>query len=129
MSENPYATPTAELNGGESRQGVFREIVIGWEKLRLWYNALLLVPGLAVVAMWASRQEIPLAALVVMAVPVALAANVCFFLGPLAEVYLRAMLPTGASLGRGRRLLFGAGLVVSLGVFAVCALMALSAPL
>ena len=50
---------------------------------------------------------------------VAIGANFCFLLGPAAELYLRGLFHQGRPLGRGRLLIFGAGLVVSLGVFVV----------
>lgn len=104
-----------------------REIVLAWERLRLLYNALLLLPGLGLLAM-AVGQGLPWSVGIVECVFVALAANVAFFLGPACEFYLSALFLDGRPVGRGRWLIFGAGLVVSAGVF-VLAWQLLSLPL
>ncbi|MCW1884904.1 hypothetical protein OKA04_09210 [Luteolibacter flavescens] len=121
MSENPYAPPSAGAmpTQAEDQRPALREIVVAWEKLRIWYNAILLVPGLAVVAMWTGQYGMPLLFGLVSAVVIAIGANICFLLGPAAELYLRAIFRQGRPLGRGRALLFWAGVVVSLGVFVV----------
>lgn len=119
MNENPYAPPLAGSEPEESQRPALREIVLAWEKLRLWYNAILLLPGLAVIIGWTSKQGMPVFIALVMAAIVAVGANFCFLLGPAAELYLRGLFRQGRPLGRGRLLIFGAGLVVSLGVFAV----------
>ena len=119
MSENPYAPPVAASEAGDIQRPALREIVLGWEKLRLWYNGILLIPGLAVIAGSVGQQGMPLFVSLVMAAMVAMGANFCFFLGPVAELYLRGLFRNGQPLGRGRLLIFGAGLVVSFGVFAV----------
>ena len=118
MNENPYAPPVAGSEPDDLHRPALREIVLAWEKLRLWYNAVLLVPGLGVIAGWLNQGASLLIA-VVMAVMVAVGANFCFLLGPVAELYLRGLFRDGRPLGRGRLLIFGAGLVVSLGVFVV----------
>jgi len=118
VNENPYAPPVAGSEPDDLQRPALREIVLAWEKLRLWYNAVLLVPGLGVIAGWLNQGASLLIA-VVMAVMVAVGANFCFLLGPVAELYLRGLFRDGRPLGRGRLLIFGAGLVVSLGVFVV----------
>lgn len=119
MNENPYAPPVAGSEPDDHQRPALREIVLGWEKLRLWYNAILFVPGVVVILAWVGKQGMPLFFAVVMAAMVAIGANFCFLLGPAAELYLRGLFRDGRPLGRGRLLIFGAGLVVSLGVFAV----------
>ncbi|MEK7949715.1 hypothetical protein [Luteolibacter soli] len=119
MNENPYAPPVAGSEPDDLQRPALREIVLGWEKLRLWYNAILLVPGLGVMASWVGKQGMPFFLALVMAALVAMGANFCFLLGPAAELYLRGLFRQGRPLGRGRLLIFGAGLVISLGVFAV----------
>ena len=59
----------------------------------------------------------PLAVGVLGAVLIGIGANVAYFLGPLTELYFRALFRNGESIGQGRKLIFGAGLVVSAGVF------------
>ena len=112
MSENPYAPPSAGPEPADHQWPALREIVLAWEKLRLWYNAILAVPGLAVLAGWVGKQGMPLFFALVMAAMVAVGANFCFLLGPAAELYLRGLFRDGRPLGRGRLLIFGAGVVV-----------------
>ena len=118
MKENPYAPPVAGSEPDDFQRPALREIVLGWEKLRLWYNAILLIPGIGVIVGW-SQKGMPVFIALVMAAMVAVGANFCFLLGPAAELYLRGLFREGKPLGRGRLLIFGAGVVVSLGVFAV----------
>ena len=119
MNENPYAPPLAGSEPDQSQRPALREIVLAWEKLRLWYNGILLIPGLIAIAGWIGKQGMPIFVTVIMSAMVAIGANFCFLLGPVAELYLRGLFRDGKPLGRGRLLIFGAGLVVSLGVFAV----------
>jgi hypothetical protein len=119
VSENPYAPPGAGPEPEDHQRPALREIVLAWEKLRLWYNIILAVPGLAVIAGGVGKQGMPFFLALVMAAMVAVGANFCFLLGPVAELYLRGLFRNGQPLGRGRLLIFGAGVVVSLGVFAV----------
>jgi hypothetical protein len=94
-------------------------VVTGWEKLRLIYNLMLLVPGIGIQTIMVLRQDMPVSMAVIGAVIIGVAANLAYFLGPLAELYFRALFRDGESIGRGRYLIFGAGLVVSAGVFLV----------
>ncbi|MCW1924841.1 hypothetical protein OKA05_19915 [Luteolibacter arcticus] len=121
MSENPYAPPSAGAGpeADYNQRPALREIVVAWEKLRLWYNAILAIPGVVAIVGWVGEQGMPLSIALIMAVMVAVGANFCFLLGPVAELYLRGLFRQGQPLGRGRLLIFGAGVVVSLGVFAV----------
>lgn len=115
--ENPYAPPSIEEGMLKQQKEALREIVIGWEKLRLLYNVILLVPGLVILALWTHRHGMPMLAALVSAVFVGVGANAAYLLGPLSELYFRGLFRNGESLGRGRWLIFGAGLVVSGGVF------------
>lgn len=115
--ENPYAPPELGVDHEAERPRIIREIVFGWERLRLVYNLILLVPGVLVLVLWSSRHGMPFAAAVVSGVIVGIGANVAFLLGPLAELYFRGIFRNGESIGRGRWLIFGAGLVISAGVF------------
>ncbi len=114
---NPYAPPSAPPPA-EDRASL-GELVRGWEKLRLLYNGILILPGLGVLTLWVTRLHLPLAAAIIGGILVGIGANIAFMLGPLAELYLRGLLKNGAPLGKGRLLIFGAGLVVSGGVFLI----------
>lgn len=117
--ENPYAPPKTDEEVLILQKAAMREIVLGWEKLRLLYNVILLVPGILILGLWTIRGGMPWGVAVFSAVAVAVGANVSFFLGPLGELYFRALFRNGESIGKGRWLIFGAGLVVSAGVFLI----------
>jgi hypothetical protein len=114
---NPYAPP-AEPPPAEDRANL-GELVRGWEKLRLLYNGIMILPGLGVLGLWVTRQHLPVPAAIAGGIVVGIGANIAFMLGPLAELYLRGLLKNGAPLGKGRLLIFGAGLVVSGGVVVI----------
>ncbi|BCX46555.1 hypothetical protein HAHE_04630 [Haloferula helveola] len=125
MSENPYSPPRSDDDPGA---GIFDrhalvDIVKGWEKLRIAYNLILLVPGILVMVVWIGRQGMPPVLAVIEAVIIAIGANMAFLLGPAAELYFRAIFRKGESIGRGRLLIFGAGLVISAGVFVLAFLL------
>lgn len=117
METDPYVPPKSPLESGADRPSVLREVVVAWEKLRLLYNGLLALPGVLVLFLMIDRHGMPWIAALVSAVFVAVGANACFLLGPLAELYLRGLLLGGRGLGRGRWLIFGAGTVFSFGIF------------
>lgn len=118
MSTDPYVPPKSDSSGEVLlNKSALKEVVIGWEKMRLIYNGLLLIPGLIIEAIMVTNQGMPVAAGVVGAVMIGIGANMAYFLGPLAELYFRALFRNGESIGQGRKLIFSAGLVVSAGVF------------
>lgn len=125
-SIDPYAPPARSDDDEVRDQQALREIVLGWEKLRLLYNLILLLPGVGILAVFTIRWGSPWSLAVGGSVLVAIGANGAFFLGPLAELYLRGVFRNGESLGKGRWLIFGAGLVVSAGVFGVALIMGLA---
>lgn len=122
LPPNPYAPPS-EPPPAEDR-APFGELVHSWEKLRVLYNGILLLPGTGVLILWITRQHLPVPAAIIGGILVGIGANIAFMLGPLAELYLRGLLRNGASLGKGRLLIFSAGLVVSAGVFLIPAIIA-----
>lgn len=123
LPPNPYAPPAAPPSRDE--RATLGELVLGWEKLRVIYNGIMILPGLAVLALWVDRQNLPLFAATICGILVAVGANIAFMLGPLAELYLRGLLRNGASLGKGRLLIFGAGLIVSAGVVVISGILPL----
>jgi hypothetical protein len=125
MPEDPYAPPSEARRDapGLLEKHALVDIVRGWERLRILYNLILLFPGLAITALWIQRQPVTVTVAVVEALLVAVLANLAFFLGPAAELYFRALFRRGEAIGRGRWLIFGAGLVVSAGAFLVALLL------
>lgn len=121
METNPYATPGSSITSEPDNLATLSELVRGWEKLRLFYNAILSLPGLLVLALLINRAQMPVPTAFAGGAFVAACANAAFFLGPLSELYFRGFFTNGKSLGRGRWLIFGAGLTLSLGVFLIFA--------
>jgi hypothetical protein len=119
---NPYAPPSAAPLASD--HATLGELVRAWEKLRLIYNGIMILPGIGVLVLWITRQQLPIPSAVVGGILFGIGANVAFMLGPLAELYLRGLFRNGASLGKGRLLVFGAGLVVSAGVMLIFGIIA-----
>lgn len=121
MDFDPYQPPAT--SDGEPRDiPALTEMVKAWEKLRGLYNLIMLVAGIGVLALWLTLTDIPLPAAIFFGVFVGLGANAAFFLGPLAELYIRVFFLGGAPIGKGRQHIFNAGLAVSAGVILISAL-------
>ncbi len=114
---DPYAPPGIVQEPGEDQKPALREIVIGWERLRLLYNALLAVPGILVLVTMMHDFDMGVVDAVLAAIFVAAGANLCFLLGPLLELYVRGIFRKGQPIGRGRWLIFGSGTLLSLFLF------------
>jgi hypothetical protein len=114
---DPYTPPSSPAPPADDQRPALREIVLSWEKLRLLYNGLLAVPGILVLNAMIGRFGVGLVEAALSAVFVAVCANLCFLLGPVAELYLRGLFRQGQPLGRGRWLLFGSGTLLSLFLF------------
>jgi hypothetical protein len=122
---NPYEAPLSNLGVEADSAASFSELVREWEKTRLRYNGVLLAAGVIVLIIWISSLQMPAGFIILSAVPVAIGANICFFLGPLAELYLRAIFHRGAPAPSLRRTLFMLGLIGSLCVFTLVGIMPL----
>lgn len=109
---DPYRTPQS-ADSSPPEMAALGELVRAWEKLRLLYNGIMILPGLAVLVLWVTRGNLPIPGAIAFGLIVGLGANTAFFLGPLTEIYLRALFRRGEGIGKGRWLIFSAGLVVS----------------
>ena len=109
---DPYQRPKSDASPIQEIAAL-GELVRAWEKLRLLYNAIMIFPGLAVLALWVTRGNLPVPGAITFGILVGIGANIAFFLGPLAELYLRGLFRQGEGIGKGRWLIFSAGLVVS----------------
>lgn len=114
---DPYAPPSSHLDPQVEQKPALRELVLAWEKLRILYNALLLLPGLMILFLLVTEENLSVPQVIVMGAGVAIGANCCYFLGPAAELYLRGLFRKGEPLGRGRWLIFGSGTMLSLMLF------------
>jgi len=123
---NPYETPLSDP-GMETQSGLsLGELVRAWENLRLRYNSILLPAGLLVVVLWEFLLDTPIQILSLAGLAFGIGANVCFFAGPLAELYLRALFHRGAPAPSLRKTLFVLGLIGSLCLFGVFAIIPLT---
>ncbi|MGJ8672520.1 hypothetical protein [Rubritalea sp.] len=119
MESNPYISPTTKaIKAFVSSDGVestarLRDIVLKWEKLRVIYNLVLLLPGLGVTLYAANKWGSSMSEMLSSVIPFAIMANLCFFLGPLSELYIAAIWQINDS-RMIRRWSFGLGLVGSL---------------
>ena len=93
---NPYATPASATIIEPASVSAMGELVKGWEKRRLLYNGIMLLPGLGVLAVGIARDFAPWPVMITSGLMCGLAANAGFFGGPLAELYLRAILFKGS---------------------------------
>lgn len=112
-----YQTP---ISSTEEETNPYREIVIGWEKLRLRYNLILLIPGLLTLVIWIHQDLSQLILFIIPSIFFAIGANCCYLLGPLAELY-------GKALSKDlhlRRLLYWAGVIFSILIIAGFAILA-----
>lgn len=123
IDQNPYAPPQTSdaVPASASDRNDVRIVVVAWERLRLVYNGVLFVLGMVVMVLWGSEGAV---LILPGAVLVAIGANLCFFAGPLVELYAMALKRRGPW-GRGARLLlFSSGLGFSALLFAAAALTA-----
>ncbi len=119
---DPYAPPSPGPLSSGDEPAALRELVRAWEKLRLIYNGIMILPGVGVLALWVAKTGMPVPAAIVAGLFTGLGANAAFFLGPVSELYLRGLFRQGTPIGKGRLLIFAAGLVVSGGVLALAAI-------
>lgn len=120
--DNPYATPASTAVIEPASFSALGELVKGWEKRRLLYNGIMLLPGLGVLAVGVSRDSIPWPLILTTGLICGLAANAGFFGGPLAELYLRAILFKGSPKPWLRTGLFISGCLLSfviMGIFLI----------
>lgn len=89
---NPYITPDSDqppkIKGPNSE---LREIVIGWERLRVLYNIILLLVGVIAIFVTLQQPFFNLEEVVIPAILFGIFANFCFFVGPVAETYIRVI--------------------------------------
>ena len=112
-AEDPYRSPSSspEIDSPAERDpSAPRRIVRNWEKLRIYYNIIVLFTGLSGAALLGSLRE--LVTLAPAVVGYGIMANLCFFAGPLAELYLTAIHFTD-DFRTGRLILFSAGVFIS----------------
>jgi len=93
--KNPYASPhaisseeeTVEFSPERQRYAQLGEVVVAWERLRIWYNVILACTTLLAAIAIRPRMLLDPSALGYI-VAAAIAANACFSAGPIAEGYI-----------------------------------------
>ena len=138
----PPAFDPRKADGSESRKpkvespragpGALRELVRWWERRRLLYNVMLLLPWAPMAFGFAflAAGRIPTYAILLVVAAFVLSANLCYFLGPMLDLYVcawrgRPMRPAG------RRFLFWLGVAFSMllgGIVLLDALVSLAIP-
>ena len=88
----------------EETKGIFRS----WEFLRIVYNAILFV--LSILMIWDLWPKVLVIPVLMNATLAAIAANICFFLGPITESYLNWL---GWKPKKLRSVLFVLGMILS----------------
>ena len=117
-TENPYTAPTdtllpVETEGERSLMEIAKSTFLAWEKLRVFYIAILAVFCIVCVLVVSSVQTNTMAGydwveLLFALIGGAVFANVCFFAGPIVETYAYWL---GASAGWLRISLFAIGTI------------------
>ena len=107
------------MNDGDCPDQIaaLREALVSWERLRLVYNGAMLLVGLPVALILALPLHPAVGFLnaLILAVAFGAAANACYFLGPLLELYVGII--RGRPFTRTTRMaFFVAGLLVSVAV-------------
>ncbi len=110
---NPYSSPINQPSSLAPQQQEFKQVVIAWEKLRLLYNVVMLLVGIIALFILINYYRESTNMVLFQALCFAFVANLCFFAGPVCELYLRAFrnISNAQSL---RWILFIVGTVISL---------------
>ena len=87
---NPYSTTISEPSKLSTQQSEFKDLVVAWEKLRLLYNVILLLVGIIALFILINYYRESTNMVVLFSLAFAFTANLCFFAGPVCELYLRA---------------------------------------
>lgn len=93
-----------------------KEVFLAWEKLRVIYNAILLLVATILLAnaYWPGNDlhpDVEFSSVLIKIMACAVAANALYFLGPIVESYIRWL---GADGRYWRFVFFGAGFAISL---------------
>jgi hypothetical protein len=89
---NPYTSPESDRDPTKKPLNIeLREIVIGWERMRILYNIILLLIGIIAIFFLLRTPYFKLEETILSAIAFGIFANVCFCAGPVAETYIRAI--------------------------------------
>lgn len=89
---NPYSTPESKQVSAHSPLNTeLRNIVIGWERMRVLYNILLFLVGITAIFFCMKAPFFKLEDAVFPAILFGIFANICFCAGPIVETYIRVI--------------------------------------
>ena len=112
-----YKAPASNETVGDV--STCRDITLGWEKRRIRYNLILLPLGIFVLILWSYQDTSQLLFLIPGSILFGIGANLCYLLGPLGELYLKAFFPKL----NPRPFLYWAGVILSALVILGCGLL------
>lgn len=121
-TQNPYATPTHMTEADAQPDFSLTPInivVTSWEKLRIWFNLILLLPGIGILIYAARTLRIANEDLIAGAISCALIGNFLYLFGPLLEFYICAVGKRNPS-KKLRHYMFVAGIALALTLFVFC---------
>ncbi len=89
---NPYSSPEPDqASDSKPVHSELRDIVIGWERLRILYNIILFLVGVIAIFVCLRAPYFELAETILPAIVFGVFANACFCAGPTAETYIRVI--------------------------------------
>jgi len=89
---NPYSTPDSDqASSSKPVNSELRDIVIGWERMRILYNIILFLVGVVAIFVCMRAPFFELEDSILPAIAFGIFANVCFCAGPIAEIYIRVI--------------------------------------
>ncbi len=92
---NPYSSPESnQTSDSKPLNSELRDIVIGWERMRVLYNIILFLVGITAIFVMMRAPFFELAEVILPAIAFGIFANVCFCAGPTAETYIRVIFNT-----------------------------------
>ncbi len=92
---NPYTAPESnQTSDSKPLNSELRDIVIGWERMRILYNIILFLVGVTAIFVMMRAPYFELAEVILPAIMFGIFANICFCAGPTTETYIRVIFNT-----------------------------------
>lgn len=89
---NPYNTPeTDQSSDTKPHNNELREIVIGWERMRVLYNIIMFLVGVVAIFISTRAPYFSLEEALFPAIIFGIFSNICFCSGPTIEIYYRVI--------------------------------------
>ena len=89
---NPYSSPESnQTSDSKPLNSELRDIVVGWERMRVLYNIILFLVGITAIFVMMRAPFFELAEVILPAIAFGIFANICFCAGPVTETYIRVI--------------------------------------